>query len=208
MSESVEIRIVAKAKNAILARFADECGGVKYAADSLGISPATYGNWLNFKSAPKPGGVGAGGMRHKRLAEIIIKLEKLTGRSIRDIFPLTKKHMRLLERARVTDKTIPHENLLDYVGSEPRELTYEPTQEVDADRSLLRERMSRVLQTLSFIERQVIKCRYGIPAGTPLTLEETARVFKITRERVRKIEMKAIRKLQEPSRSQEVIGFA
>ena len=61
-----------------------------------------------------------------------------------------------------------------------------------------------VLQTLSFREREIIKLRYGIGTGYTYTLEEVGRIFKVTRERVRQIEAKAIRKLQHPIRSKKV----
>ena len=64
-----------------------------------------------------------------------------------------------------------------------------------------------VLQTLSFREREIIKLRYGIGTGYTYTLEEVGRIFKVTRERVRQIEAKAVRKLQHPVRSKQLKGF-
>ena len=59
-----------------------------------------------------------------------------------------------------------------------------------------RENVTRVLAALSRREREVIEMRYGIAGGRPLTLEEVGRAFKITRERVRQIENRTLRKLQ------------
>ena len=76
-----------------------------------------------------------------------------------------------------------------------------------ATHEMLREKLESVLHTLSFREREIIKLRYGIGTGYTYTLEEVGRIFKVTRERVRQIEAKAIRKLQHPIRSRKLEGF-
>ncbi len=67
--------------------------------------------------------------------------------------------------------------------------------------------ISKVLKTLSYREREIIKLRYGLGDGYSYTLEEVGHIFKVTRERIRQIEAKAVRKLQQPSRAQELLGF-
>jgi RNA polymerase primary sigma factor len=76
-----------------------------------------------------------------------------------------------------------------------------------ATHEMLKEKLDQVLQTLSFREREIIKLRYGIGTGYTYTLEEVGRIFKVTRERVRQIEAKAVRKLQHPIRSRKLEGF-
>jgi RNA polymerase primary sigma factor len=76
-----------------------------------------------------------------------------------------------------------------------------------ATHEMLKEKIETVLHTLSFREREIIKLRYGIGTGYTYTLEEVGRIFKVTRERVRQIEAKAIRKLQHPIRSRKLEGF-
>ncbi len=76
-----------------------------------------------------------------------------------------------------------------------------------ASQEMLRGRISKVLKTLSYREREIIKLRYGLGDGYSYTLEEVGHIFKVTRERIRQIEAKAVRKLQQPSRSQELVGF-
>ncbi len=76
-----------------------------------------------------------------------------------------------------------------------------------ASHEMLKEKVDSVLQTLSFREREIIKLRYGIGTGYTYTLEEVGRIFKVTRERVRQIEAKAIKKLQHPIRSRKLEGF-
>jgi RNA polymerase primary sigma factor len=78
---------------------------------------------------------------------------------------------------------------------------------VGAAQEMLRKRINKVLKTLSYREREIIKLRYGLGDGYSYTLEEVGHIFKVTRERIRQIEAKAVRKLQQPSRSQELVGF-
>ncbi len=72
---------------------------------------------------------------------------------------------------------------------------------------MLKDKLEKVLETLTFREREIIKLRYGIGDGYTYTLEEVGRIFKVTRERVRQIEAKAVRKLQHPVRSRMLEGF-
>jgi RNA polymerase primary sigma factor len=76
-----------------------------------------------------------------------------------------------------------------------------------ATQEMLKDRIEHVLKTLTYREREIIKLRYGIGDGYTYTLEEVGRIFKVTRERVRQVESKAIRKLQHPVRSRKLEGF-
>ncbi|MCZ6816493.1 MAG: RNA polymerase sigma factor RpoD [Planctomycetota bacterium] len=76
-----------------------------------------------------------------------------------------------------------------------------------AGSEMLKERIEQVLKSLTYREREIIKLRYGIGDGYTYTLEEVGRIFKVTRERVRQVEAKAIRKLQHPVRSRKLEGF-
>jgi RNA polymerase primary sigma factor len=76
-----------------------------------------------------------------------------------------------------------------------------------ASREMLRDKIESVLSTLTFREREIIKLRYGIGDGYTYTLEEVGRIFRVTRERVRQIEAKAVRKLQHPVRARKLAGF-
>ncbi|MEM6750572.1 MAG: RNA polymerase sigma factor RpoD [Planctomycetota bacterium] len=80
-----------------------------------------------------------------------------------------------------------------------------PTETASSD--ALRQQIEHVLKTLTYREREIIKLRYGIGDGYTYTLEEVGRIFKVTRERVRQVEAKAIRKLQHPVRSRKLVGF-
>ena len=76
-----------------------------------------------------------------------------------------------------------------------------------AAQEMLKDKIMAVLDTLSFREREIIKLRYGIGDGYTYTLEEVGKIFKVTRERVRQIEAKALRKLQHPVRARKLEGF-
>ena len=76
-----------------------------------------------------------------------------------------------------------------------------------ATQEMLKDRIDDVLKTLTYREREIIKLRYGIGDGYTYTLEEVGRIFKVTRERVRQVEAKAIRKLQHPVRARKLEGF-
>jgi RNA polymerase primary sigma factor len=76
-----------------------------------------------------------------------------------------------------------------------------------ANNSLLREKIDDLLKTLTFREREIIRLRYGLTDGYCYTLEEVGRIFKVTRERVRQIEAKAVAKLQHPVRSSELAEY-
>ncbi len=76
-----------------------------------------------------------------------------------------------------------------------------------ATQEMLKDKIDSVLETLTYREREIIKLRYGIGDGYTYTLEEVGKIFKVTRERVRQIEAKAVRKLQHPIRSRKLEGF-
>jgi RNA polymerase primary sigma factor len=73
--------------------------------------------------------------------------------------------------------------------------------------AMLQEQMSNVLSTLTRREEKVIRLRFGLGDGCPRTLEEVGAIFNVTRERVRQIESKALRKLRHPSRARKLQGY-
>ena len=73
--------------------------------------------------------------------------------------------------------------------------------------TLMREQLNEVLHTLTPREEQVLKLRFGLDDGRTRTLEEVGKVFNITRERIRQIEAKALRKLRHPSRSKKLKDY-
>lgn len=76
-----------------------------------------------------------------------------------------------------------------------------------ASYAMLKERIAEVLKTLSDRERQVIEDRFGLVNGYPKTLEEVGKAYNVTRERIRQIEAKALKKLRHPTRMKRLQGF-
>ena len=74
-------------------------------------------------------------------------------------------------------------------------------------REMLREQVQHALETLSERERDVLELRFGLRDGKEHTLEEVSRYFNVTRERIRQIEAKALRKLRHPATGHELIDF-
>ena len=76
-----------------------------------------------------------------------------------------------------------------------------------ASQTLLKEQLADVLKTLTPREEKVLRLRFGLEDGRPRTLEEVGKEFNVTRERIRQIEAKALRKLRHPSRSRKLRDF-
>ena len=82
-----------------------------------------------------------------------------------------------------------------------------PNPENESFYELSRQKIDKILKTLSAREEAVIRLRYGLDDGHPRTLEEVGRRFSVTRERIRQIEMKALKKLKHPSRRKQFLGL-
>lgn len=87
----------------------------------------------------------------------------------------------------------------------PDENAPEPTEA--ASQVLLKEQLNQVLGTLTEREEKVLRLRFGLEDGRSRTLEEVGQMFNVTRERIRQIEAKALRKLRHPNRSNKVKDF-
>jgi len=77
----------------------------------------------------------------------------------------------------------------------------------DTNMEMLKQRLEEVMLELTYREREIIRLRYGLTDGYTYTLEEVGKIFSVTRERVRQIESKAVRKLQQPYRTRALAGF-
>jgi RNA polymerase primary sigma factor len=72
---------------------------------------------------------------------------------------------------------------------------------------MLQDQLDKVLSTLSRREEKIVRLRFGMGDGVPRTLEEVGSIFNVTRERVRQIEAKALKKLRHPSRASILKGY-
>ena len=77
----------------------------------------------------------------------------------------------------------------------------------DTHRIALKQQIEEAMTGLNYREREIIRLRYGLTDGYAYTLEEVGKIFSVTRERVRQIETKAVRKLQQPGRSKALVSF-
>jgi RNA polymerase primary sigma factor len=77
----------------------------------------------------------------------------------------------------------------------------------DTNQAALKSRIEEAMESLNYREREILKLRYGLTDGYAYTLEEVGKIFSVTRERVRQIESKAVRKLQQPFRSRALLSF-
>ena len=98
-------------------------------------------------------------------------------------------------------------NEIRKIAQEPVSLETPIAPDEAANFSMLKEQLNQVLSTLSDREKKVLELRFGLNDGTPRTLEEVGKEFEVTRERIRQIEAKALRKLKHPSRSQKLKDF-
>ncbi len=196
----VAIKATLKLQNAHVARAVQKCGSVQSLAEKIGMSPATVSKWLNFHGSPRWTHA-----KTEKLQRAVRTLAKLAGASLADIFPnLTKEERAALSSNHTKESVVETKNLTHSLA---QNLVYEPNVEEQVDAEVLRERLKGILKSLSYREREIIKLRYGLRDGHTYTLEEVAHIFKVGRERIRQIEAKALRKLQNPTRSQELVEF-
>ena len=78
---------------------------------------------------------------------------------------------------------------------------------LETNRQALKAQIGLAMETLNYREREILRLRYGLADGYTYTLEEVGRIFQVTRERVRQIESKAVRKLQQPYRARSLASF-
>ncbi len=129
--------------------------------------------------------------------EIAKELE-ITEEKVRDILRVAQKPISL-------EKPIGNDKDSQFQDFQENKNVPNPENETMFD--LTCGKIDKILETLSERERQVIRLRYGLDDGHPRTLEEVGRKFNVTRERIRQIEMKAIKKLKHPSRRKQFQGL-
>ncbi len=136
----------------------------------------------------------------RKRIELVAQRMELKSEDVRRLFKLRDVYFRLisLDVNVGEDMDTP---LANFIPDERSKL------EDDVSLVLLREQIDDVLETLSPRERDVLILRYGLEDGTTRTLEEVGKIFKLTRERIRQIENKALRKLRHPSRSKKLKDF-
>jgi len=128
----------------------------------------------------------------------IAKEMNISQEKVREIMKISQKPISL--ETPVGEEEDSH--LRDFIEDQGSELPIDA-----AANMLLKEHLHSVLHTLSDRERKVLELRFGLIDGHPHTLEEVGKQFDVTRERIRQIEAKALRKLRHPSRSKKLKGY-
>jgi RNA polymerase sigma factor (sigma-70 family) len=190
-------------KHDALREVANKLGGQAALGRALGIVPNEIGRWINLQDCP-PTTVEEAEERKwskEKYLRIEKKLYELTGQLMEDLFPKKPQNIKKTNNTKYI-----HSHLLAGYGQE-RFVLPSPCDEIKVDKNELRENIKNSLNTLNYRERQTLKLRFGLEDGNCYTLEEIAYIFGVTQERVRQIEMRAIRKMQQPIRSQELFPF-
>jgi RNA polymerase primary sigma factor len=202
---TVSITAVTKLKHTGIYKAIQKAGGQKALADHLGICQTTISGWCNLHRVPT-----FLNFTPERRADIEKKLFDLTGQTLDDLFPRELAEAREFlksSKTSVREQEIEAAALLDFRARNNERLAGKAPIE-DAEQGELREDIDAALKTLTYRERAIVTQRFGLGGIGSLTLDETAKVHGVTRERIRQIETRAIRKLQGPSRSALISGHA
>ena len=140
----------------------------------------------------------ASGISHEPTAEEVAEEMNLPLERVQSIMKMAQQPISLQSPVGDSDDT----NFGDFIEDKGAENPYDMTAY-----SLLREKITDVLDSLTPRERRVLSLRFGLVDGYSRTLEEVGRQFKVTRERIRQIEAKALRKMRHPTRIRQLHGF-
>jgi RNA polymerase primary sigma factor len=160
-----------------------------------------------------------------RIPAPMINTLKRIRTAVAEMYQKTGRQPSMREVAEATDMSLEEVHRVMALGSRPISLehplgeaedgcfgelvadTSAERPERSASNDLLRKEIDKLLNVLTHRERKIIKLRYGLESGDSYTLEEVGRIFKVSRERVRQIEQKAVEKLQSRGRSRHLAGF-
>ena len=131
-------------------------------------------------------------------AEEISERSKLSLDDTRVIMKMARTPLSLDQSVGDQDDSFFGDFLKDHREEDPLHETHQ---------AALKSRIEEAMAHLNYREREILKLRYGLADGYSYTLEEVGRIFAVTRERVRQIESKAVRKLQQPYRSKTLSSF-
>ena len=138
----------------------------------------------------------------RRRIELIAQEMQTTPEEISNLFALRAAYMNIVSLDKPVDEEDGDSLLLDFIEDTN---ALDPTE--GAMFMILKEQLEDALNTLTPREKNVLKLRYGLEDGRERTLEEVGKIFNVTRERIRQIELKALHKLRHPSRSKKLKDF-
>jgi RNA polymerase primary sigma factor len=131
-------------------------------------------------------------------AEEVCKRSGLSLEDTRVILKMSRQPLSLDQPIGDHEESVFGEFLEDYRDDDPL---------LETNREALKAQIDTAMETLNYREREILRLRYGLADGYTYTLEEVGRIFQVTRERVRQIESKAVRKLQQPYRAKALVSF-
>jgi len=131
-------------------------------------------------------------------AEEVCKRSGLSLEDTRVILKMSRQPLSLDQPIGDHEESVFGEFLEDHRDDDPLQET---------NREALKAQIDTAMETLNYREREILRLRYGLADGYTYTLEEVGRIFQVTRERVRQIESKAVRKLQQPYRAKSLVSF-
>ncbi len=131
-------------------------------------------------------------------AEEIAARAKLSLDDTRVVLKMSRQPLSLDQPLGDSDESVFGEFLEDYRDDDPL---------LESNREALKKQIDNAMETLNYREREILRLRYGLADGYTYTLEEVGKIFQVTRERVRQIESKAVRKLQQPYRAKSLASF-
>jgi RNA polymerase primary sigma factor len=131
-------------------------------------------------------------------AEEIAKLANLSTEETRVVIKMSRQPLSLDQPLGDSDESVFGEFLEDHRDVDPL---------LESNRESLKTQIASAMESLNYREREILRLRYGLVDGYTYTLEEVGKIFQVTRERVRQIESKAVRKLQQPYRSKSLASF-
>lgn len=212
-SSGVDITAITKLKHADLWAAAKQLGSQAALARYLGISEAEVGTWVNLKRCP-PAEPNGKRWTQEFLTELERKLLALTGKLLDELFPPElRENAEFLDCAKSIEQTarIRGDAMSQYALA-TRERFERIGNGVEDERrhDERRDAIGKVLDTLSYREREIIKMRFGIdqPNGQKSTRREVGCIFKVSQSRVEQIEKKALRKMKNPLRADVLREYA
>ena len=200
--------------------------GLMRAADKFdalrGFKFSTYATWWIRQSLTRAIADQSGTIRiplhvnaaTARLKQISKSLAQRLGKqpSLSEVLQAGGQEAREAQRfVQLRKTTVSLDRPLDWEGDSALSAVIEDPQATNpvlgAARNMLKDQLGRSLAQLTLKEREILTRRYGLESGCPQTLEEVGEHFSLTRERIRQIELQALRKLQHPSRSRALLSY-
>jgi len=212
MPKAFGITLTARLKHAALFAAAKRLGSQAELARRLGVKAQEVCSWINLRRCPRweasqYTGCTVHNFNEAKSRHLADELLKLTGQTMEELFPA---ELRGATDFLAASKTIEMTKEIDtkMLMAPGQERFLLPHPEESAISHELKDAVADILRTLTYREREIIKLRYGLGDGYSYTLEEVGHIFKVTRERIRAIEAKALRKLQDPERSERLRAFS